>query len=272
MIGLAQTCIFVRELLSLSSFLWTYRGQYILVASFVLCQHVQGKHSFWLFFHSLSHILPPFTPFSSPSQPLFFNLHSHSLHLDSVSFFRLRDESRPMVPFTSPEAAQMRWLIWCFPLLLLTDRHGAHKHRTRADQHSCLPISLCTCTYASYNYMQRWIIRETALQTWWAWRHSRSGGKSKGLALWYEMPDVRSPRVVTWLWCLVIGLSTAMSFGLLCRGEWGRTCIRQLLLNSNPTSCCSLHPLNFFSLFSLNQPSCFFFLPQSKCTGHQTLC
>lgn len=58
-------------------------------------------------FHSLSPSLPPFTLLSSPSLPPSHPL-SHSLHLDSVSFFRLRDESLPTAPFSPPEAAQMR--------------------------------------------------------------------------------------------------------------------------------------------------------------------
>lgn len=58
-------------------------------------------------FHSLSHSLLLFTLLFSPSLPPSHPL-SHSLHLDSVSFFCLRDESLPTAPFTSPEAAQMR--------------------------------------------------------------------------------------------------------------------------------------------------------------------
>lgn len=65
-------------------------------------------------FHSLSASLRLFTPLASASLPPSHPL-SHSHHLDSVSLFffppRLQDESLPTAPFTSPEAAQMRWLI-----------------------------------------------------------------------------------------------------------------------------------------------------------------
>lgn len=177
-----------------------------------LCHHDQGilLDYFSLFISRSS----SFYPLWFTLVPPFFNLHSHSISILSLS--SVWDESRPMVPFTSPEEAPLRWLIRCFPLLL-TDRHDAHRQRTRADQHSCLPVSLCTCAYASYKHMQRWIIRGTALQTciWCAWRHSSSGGKSKGMALWYEMPDVRSPRVVTWL-CDVWLLDSAQQCLLVC--------------------------------------------------------
>lgn len=75
---------------------------------FVPCQHDQGKHPLGLslsFFISHSSSFHPLlsSPSLPPSHPL-----SHSLHRDSVSFFRLRDESLPTAPFTPPEAAQMR--------------------------------------------------------------------------------------------------------------------------------------------------------------------
>lgn len=61
----SSTCVFFNKLfLSLLNILWPYRGQYVLVASFVLCQHDQGKHPLGLslsFFISLSSSFhPPF--------------------------------------------------------------------------------------------------------------------------------------------------------------------------------------------------------------------
>lgn len=61
-------CVFFNKLfLSLLNILWPYRGQYILVASFVLCQHDQGKHPLGL---SLSF----FISLSSSFHPRFFTL------------------------------------------------------------------------------------------------------------------------------------------------------------------------------------------------------
>lgn len=100
--------------------------------------------------------------------------------------------------------------------------------------------------------MHRRIISKTPTQTHirCAWRHGRPGGRSGALASWYEVAGVGSPGVVGWLWCLVIGIRTAMPFGLLCRGAWGSACVWRLLLNSNPNSCSSTKRLPFPQLSS----------------------
>lgn len=68
--ALLPWCVFFNKLfLSLLNILWPYRGQYILVASLVLCQHDQGKHplglslSFFILLSSCFH--PPFFTLSS---------------------------------------------------------------------------------------------------------------------------------------------------------------------------------------------------------------
>lgn len=66
--GPSTLCVFCNKLfLSPLNILWPYRGQYMSMASFVLCQHDQGKHPLGL---SLSF----FITLSSSFHPPFFTL------------------------------------------------------------------------------------------------------------------------------------------------------------------------------------------------------
>ena len=139
-------CVFFNKLsLSRLNILWPYRGQYILVASFVPCQHDQGKHPLGLslsFFISLSSSFHP--PFLHPLSRLLILFHTLSiliLSLFSVSEMKASPQLLSLL-LKRPKWGSLSDEFSPVPLQTETDRHTHTRTHTHTHTHTLSNVCL----------------------------------------------------------------------------------------------------------------------------------